>query len=156
MTFSTVRCGLHNIKWRYIFEKISHKPGLYDGLPSNHVPIYPIKRECQYVHKVKGDQDIIRKFQRTQLPITPAFAFTEFKCQGATLNKAIIDLNGGHNGAGVYVMLSRVQRLKDMMILRSFNQSKLNLTVDSHLQAELMRLEKCAEATEPYIYDLMK
>jgi hypothetical protein len=42
----------------------------------------------------------------------PAFAFTDYKCQGQTLGKVVVDLNEG-TSAGIYVMLSRVQRMED-------------------------------------------
>jgi hypothetical protein len=131
-----------------VIEMLNHIPGLYDGLLPNHVPIYPIKRECQYTHNIQGGSKLTRKFQRTQLPITPGFAFTEFKCQGATLGKVVVDLHGGHIGAGIYVMLSRVQRLEDIMLLRPFDQSKLTFTIDSDLEKELKRFEECSKITE--------
>lgn len=106
---------------KYIVIKLlNNTAGAYDSLPTNHVPIYPIKQKCKYTHKIENGSTITREFQRTQLPITPAFAFTEFKCQGATLEKAIIDLNDGNIRSGVYVMLSRVQKLQNIMILRPF------------------------------------
>ncbi|CAG8631728.1 15290_t:CDS:2, partial [Cetraspora pellucida] len=84
---------------------------------------------------------------RIQLPVTPAFALTEFKCQGATIKKAIVNLNGSNIRSGIYVMLSRVQRLQDIMILQPFNQSKLNVAIEPNLKNELERLEKCSETT---------
>jgi len=126
-----------------VIELLNHTSGIYDNLPSNYVPVYPVKLKCKYTHKIEDGSSITRDFQRTQLPVTPAFAFTEFKCQGATLEKAIVDLNDGNIKSGVYVMLSRVQKLQDLMILRPFNRSKLDTTVETDLKEELEWLEKC-------------
>ena len=69
------------------------------------------------------------------VPLTPAFAFTDFKCQRCTLQKTIVDLAGsGKSHNSVYVMLSRVQRLEDLIILRSFNESTLNMKCHQLLQ----------------------
>ncbi|CAG8501356.1 385_t:CDS:2 [Scutellospora calospora] len=98
-----------------IIEILSQKPNTYDGLLLNY---------------------------RKQLPITLAFAITKFKYQGATLKKAIVDLDGGNKRVGIYVILSRVQKLEDIMILQPFDWSKLNVTIDSNLKKELKRFEK--------------
>ncbi|CAG8849543.1 3609_t:CDS:1, partial [Racocetra persica] len=50
--------------------------------------------------------------------------------------------------AGVYVMLSRVQRLKDIMMLRPFDQSKLNVTMDPDLKKKLDHFDECSKTTE--------
>ncbi|CAG8771236.1 5176_t:CDS:2, partial [Cetraspora pellucida] len=108
-----------------VIEILNHNSGPYDHLLPNNVPIYPIKRKCKYTHKIKNGVNIAREFQRTQLPITPAFAITEFKCQSTTLKK-----------------------LEDIMILRPFNQSKINVKLDPDLRKDLERLEKCAKITK--------
>ena len=73
--------------------------------------------------------------------------FTDYKCQGQTLQKAVVDLanDGATNGA--YVMLSRVQRLEDLLILRPFKESVLDTRLPPALRAELERLDECAEET---------
>ncbi|CAG8751820.1 23161_t:CDS:1, partial [Racocetra persica] len=58
---------------------------------------------------------------------------------------------GGNRKESIYVMLSRIQRLKDLMILQPFNQSKLNMSMDSDLKRELERLEKLSKITEQLI-----
>ena len=88
-------------------------------------------------------------FQRWQLPLTPAFAFTDYKCQGQTLKKVIIDLAGDNSKNSTYVMLSRVQKLEDLLILRPFKDSALNTQLSPALSAEFQRLKECAEKTNP-------
>ena len=65
----------------------------------------------------------------------------------ATLQKAVVDFAEGSTSTGVYVMLTRVQRLTDLLILRPFKLSILNLKLHPALQAELRRLEECAQET---------
>ena len=69
------------------------------------------------------------------------------------LKKAIINLNGGKTGAGTYVMLSQVWKLEDIMLLRPFDQTKLNVTIDPDLKKELECFEKCSEITETLYHD---
>lgn len=131
-----------------VIELLNNEPGSYEQLPPKHVPIYPIKRKCKYTCKTRDGSEITHEFQRIQLPITPAFALTEFKCQGTTLKKIIVDLEGGKIGAGVYVMLSRVKKLEDIVILRPFNQTKLNIKIDPDLKKEIERLKKYSKITD--------
>jgi hypothetical protein len=48
----------------------------------------------------------------------------------------------------MYVMLSRVRRLEDLIILRPFKESALNMKISNALSAELKRLDDCAKNTE--------
>ena len=91
------------------------------------VPVYPVKASCRHTIWRRDGSNIQPVFQRVQLPLTPAFAFTDYKCQGRTLRKAIVDLAEGVTSTGVYVMLSRVQRLDDLLILRPFKESVLDM-----------------------------
>ena len=121
--------------------------GTYGSLPENHVPVYPIKRACvRTIWQHQGDK-LLKRFQRFQLPLTPAFAFTDYKCQGRTLQKTIVDLAGGCSTVGAYVMLSRAQRLEDLLILRPFNESILSMRIPQALQVEFRRFDECAENT---------
>ncbi|KAF0490306.1 ATP-dependent DNA helicase PIF1 [Gigaspora margarita] len=89
-----------------IIELTGRNPGSYQDLQPNHVPIYPVKRPCVCtIWKCDGTK-IQRRFQCFQLPITPAFTFTDYKCQGRTLQKAIVDLASSNTSNGLYVMLS--------------------------------------------------
>ena len=73
--------------------------------------INPVKRGCVYTVWRRDGTKIQKSFQRFQLPLTPAFAFTDYKCQGRTLQKVVIDLAGDNTSHGTYVMLSRVRKL---------------------------------------------
>ena len=61
--------------------------------------------------------------KRKALPLSPAYSMTTHKSQGQTLWKIIIDLvipPGRVEVASVYVPLSRVKRLDDLLIIRPF------------------------------------
>jgi hypothetical protein len=45
-------------------------------------------------------------------------------------------------------MLSRVRRLEDLLILRPFKESLLDMKIPSALRKEFERLEDCARNTE--------
>src|SRR5262249_46975963 len=116
--------------------------------PPNHVPVYPVKAPCVHTIRRRDGNQIRHSFQRFQLPLTPAFAFTDYKCQGRTFQKAIVDLAEGATSTGIYVMLSRVRRLEDLLILRPFKESLLDVRIPSALREEFQRLEDCAQETE--------
>ena len=61
--------------------------------------------------------------------------------------KAVIDLANDGAANGAYVMLSRVQRLEDLLILRPFKESVLDTGSPPALRAELERLDECAKET---------
>ncbi|KAF8336600.1 uncharacterized protein EI90DRAFT_2912087 [Cantharellus anzutake] len=45
-------------------------------------------------------------YDRSQLPLLPAFCITDYKSQGKTLPKVILDLESAHSIQSAYVMLS--------------------------------------------------
>ena len=59
-----------------------------------------------------------------------------------------MDLAEGATCTGMYVMLSRVQRLVDLLILRHFNESLLDMKIPAALKEEFKRLDDCARRTE--------
>ena len=75
-----------------VVELIGRIPGAYEGLQPRHVPVYPDKAACVHTIWRRDGTKIQHNFQRIQLLVTPAFAFTDYKCQGRTLPKVIADL----------------------------------------------------------------
>ncbi|CAF4471508.1 unnamed protein product, partial [Rotaria sp. Silwood2] len=72
----------------------------------------------------KSNQKVILSIKRRALPLVPAYSITTHKSQGQTLNNVIIDLklpNETDDIAAIYVPLSRVKRLADLIILRHFD-----------------------------------
>ncbi|PPQ76981.1 hypothetical protein CVT26_007829 [Gymnopilus dilepis] len=111
------------------------------GLEEDVVPIFPTRVSISSI-----DLDMVglegSTFSRHQLPLIPAYAFTDFKSQGKTLAKAIVDINTAR-GQGTYVMLSRVTSLSGIAILRWFPPSCIYTRLPEDLRTELKRLN-CA------------
>ena len=80
---------------------------------------------------------------RYQLPLTLAYAITDYKAQGATFKRAIVDLtpppSGGIDANSPYVMLSRVMSLDGLMILGDFPDDVLRRPIDADVWRELHR-----------------
>ncbi|CAF1013947.1 unnamed protein product [Rotaria sp. Silwood1] len=88
--------------------------------------------------------------KRKALPLIPAYSMTTHKSQGQTLGKIIVDLvmpPGPLEVASVYVPLSRVKRLDDLLIIRPFEFATLQVKPSTAQIAELKRLDKIAQNT---------
>ncbi|CAF3110869.1 unnamed protein product [Rotaria sp. Silwood2] len=99
--------------------------------------------------KPKSSKKTILSIKRHALPLVPAYSITTHKNQGQTLNKVVIDLklpNETDDIAAVYVPLSRVKRLIDLIILRHFDYTVLLIKPNKSQLAEMERLDKfCLE-----------
>ncbi|PPQ74557.1 hypothetical protein CVT26_007815 [Gymnopilus dilepis] len=102
------------------------------------VPIFPRRTQIRYLKLPTLGLDGYT-FSRYQLPVVPAYAYTDFKSQGKTLQKAIVDLVSA-KGQGVYVMLSRVTSMSGVAILRWFPPSKVYSRLSGELRNEMQRL----------------
>ncbi|CAF4392367.1 unnamed protein product, partial [Rotaria magnacalcarata] len=75
---------------------------------------------------------------------------TTHKSQGQTLGKIIIDLvmpPGSIEVASVYVPLSRVKWLDDLLIIRPFEFAALQVKPSTAQREELKRLDRIAKTT---------
>ncbi|CAF0937589.1 unnamed protein product [Rotaria sordida] len=97
--------------------------------------------------KSKSNQKAILSIKRRALPLVPAYCITTHKSQGQTLNKVVVDLklpNESDDIAAVYVPLSRVKRLTDLIVLRHFDYKVLLIKPSKSQLAEMQRLDKLA------------
>lgn len=98
---------------------------------------------------------------RHQVPVTPAWAITDYKVQGSTYDTIIVDLHRhGSNSKGsvynnrhkqycsTYVQLSRVKSFQGLYLLRPVTLSDLNAKPDALLVQEGERIAHLAEATD--------
>ncbi len=95
--------------------------------------------------RTKSNRKAILSVKRRALPLVPAYSITTHKSQGQTLNNVIIDLklpNETDDIAAVYVPLSRVKRLADLIILRHFDYKVLLIKPSKSQLAEIERLDK--------------
>lgn len=70
-------------------------------------------------------KNIIRSVRRGQFPMTPVYAFTDYRSQGQTLPYVIVDIatppSGGLNLFNLYVALSRSSGRSSICLLRDFD-----------------------------------
>lgn len=110
------------------------------GVPNGCVPLFP--KEVKF--SIKDNNGITTKITRRQYPITPAFAFTDFKSQGQTIERVIIDLAKPPNGAlspfNAYVALSRSRGRENIRLLRDFDNALFTNHPSEDLRLEDQRL----------------
>lgn len=95
--------------------------------------------------RARSTQKAILSVKRRALPLVPAYCLTTHKSQGQTLNKVVIDLklpSETDDIAAIYVPLSRVKRLTDLVILRYFDYKVLLIKPSKSQLAEIERLDK--------------
>ena len=105
-------------------------PTLSDGS----VPITPLRRTWLSIDKTCS---------RLQLPLKLAWAVTIHKCQGMTLNKAVVDLGKKEFSAGLtFVACSRVRQLKDLLFVTPFPFQRVANLASSYRHSERLHEEK--------------
>ena len=118
------------------------------GLPDNVIPIEPMSMRMDIQ---LGDNQKSMAIQRTQFPITGAYAFTDYRSQGQTISQAIIDIapppRGSLNLFNLYVALSRCPNREHIRLLRDFKEETLLKKHDESLLKEDDRLEAINEHT---------
>ena len=110
----TVLVKFDDIKVGKITKRSSKYKHDYPGC----VPVQRHKGQYQKLNK-KGAQ-----INRTQFPLTLAWAVTIHKCQGLTLEKVVVDMKGAKrfNNGQAYVAFSRVKSMHGLHIL-NFDES---------------------------------
>ena len=93
----------------------------------------------------ESNQKAVLSIKRRALPLVPGYCITTHKSQGQTLGKVVVDLklpNETDDIAAVYVPLSRVKRLMDIVILRPFDYKVLLIKPSKSQLTEIERLDK--------------
>jgi hypothetical protein len=95
---------------------------------------------------------------RHQVPVTPAWAITDYKVQGSTYEAVTLDLHrqsiSSKDGSShkrycsVYVQLTRVRSLLDLFLLQPVTLRDLNGKPDKLLIVEDRRIAQLAMSTE--------
>ncbi len=117
-----------------------------EELDEDVVPIFPESVSFKVQMNVNG-KALKRSVSRTQLPLLPAYAYTDYKSQGKSLTRAIVDLDSAMSLQGVYVMLSRVKTLDGLLILRGFSPAKICGRLSQEMRDELSRIDHLADRT---------
>lgn len=117
--------------------------------PKKIVALSESKSLEKFRHPVSGKK---KSISRRQIPIVPAFAMTDYKAQGRTLEKVIIDLDSCGSLQSAYVMVSRAKSLEGLLILRAFPMSKIRGRLNQDLRIETRRLEKLCTTSMGQIF----
>ncbi|KAJ7286217.1 hypothetical protein C8J57DRAFT_1216440 [Mycena rebaudengoi] len=114
------------------------------GLDDDIVPIVPVT--SSFIYKAQSGQKF--SISRTQLPLVPAYAYTDYKSQGRSLQRVIVDLASARSLQSLYVMISRASSLKAVAVFRNFTASKVNLRLGQDFRREFDRLEALDASTK--------
>ena len=91
------------------------------GLTQGTLPIFPLTK----TFKLGSTSAVTVK--RTQYSLTPAYAFTDYKAQGQTMDSVIVDIGkpptGALTGFSVYVALSRTRGRANIRLLRAYDHA---------------------------------
>ena len=120
----------------------------YDKLPHGVVPIFakPIEQLGRKYFTHKGIS-----IKRVQFPLVPCWATTDYKSQGATLDRVIVDLVGvpsrQPSQEGVYVSLSRVRTFEGLAIRAPFDHKYVCMERRRATASEELRLVRLQSET---------
>lgn len=107
------------------------------NLPPNVVPLTPRAESVKVVLPSASSVSI----SRTQIPVIPNFAMTDYASQGRTRPFNPVDLRYCWTHQSVYTCLSRGSSLDGILILRDFDEKILYGGVSGDLREELLELE---------------
>jgi len=149
-----------HIHLRYPPPVIYFKPDIqtnavFEGVPEGIIPISP--STMRFSVDTEGGKV---KMERRQLAIVPAYAFTDYKSQGQTMEYVIVDISKPPTGLlspfSVYVALSRSRGRRTIRILRDFDPALLMHHPSEDLRSDMARMEHLDEQTkETYENEMM-
>ncbi len=127
----------------------TNKSIIFENLQNDLFYLEPITKSFNVLTSKHSTKTI--SIKRTQYPLSPSFAMTSHKLQGKTVEKLIVDLSKPPTGhldfAYAYVALSRVKTINDLLILRPFDKSILNVKIPIDLEEEMERMKLLQEKT---------
>lgn len=105
-----------------VFVKLDKsRRGSMATLDRNVVPIEPIYCTIRIELDTSGQQTVTKTVHQSQLPITAAYACTDYRAQGQTLSSVIVDIatppSGGLSLFNLYVALSHSRGRDNIRIL---------------------------------------
>jgi len=113
------------------------------GLDESVIPVEPITKTFRIdVHE--NGTNLTRTISRRQLPVTAAYASTDYQAQGQTIGHVLIDIatppTGGLNLFNLYVALSWSSGRETIRLLRDFDQKHFQAAHSPELVREDERL----------------
>ena len=121
----------------------------FSNVPDGLVPVFPVQMSGQ-IPNIPG-----LSFYRHQVPLTLGFAFTDYKSQGSTFARLILDLVFGKQRGvdqhgkwtSINVQLGRVKTLSGVWLREPITLEDVSFTPHPDLQVELSRLEALEQQT---------
>lgn len=117
----------------------------FQGIPAGSIPIFPDQGSFKINTSTRAT------VHRRQFALTPAYAFTDFKSQGQTIERVIVDLGKTSSFAldpfHAYVALSRSRGRETIRLLRDFDHKLLCHHPCEDLRKEDERLLELAMKT---------
>jgi hypothetical protein len=121
-----------------LFRPLYGQKKSFPGLPDGVVPIFPTHKKFTLNEVEKCT------ILREQFALTPAYAFTDYKSQGQTIENVIVDLtrppSGKLSAFNAYVTLSRSRGRKNIRLLRDFDERLFTVHPHEDLRKEDGRL----------------
>jgi hypothetical protein len=125
----------------------------FPGLASNQHPFFP-RKYSSTIKDLTSRQQV--KVRRCQVPLTPAFAMTDYKAQGATLKEletslAFSKMKKGSNHykwTSLNLQLRRLSSFAGLCLWEDITMEDVRYKPDEQLGIELKRLETLAASTE--------
>jgi hypothetical protein len=124
------------------------------GLEENVIPL-EISTVKHVVKIEKGKTTYAKTITQKQYPITLGYAFTDYRSQGQTIEKVIVDIATPPGGRtlqlfNVYVALSRSAGQETIRLLRDFDDKLFQQKLPEDLLREDERMEKMDRETEKW------
>jgi ATP-dependent exoDNAse (exonuclease V) alpha subunit len=147
-----------NEKPAYVLLKLRDRDdGLYRGLPPGVVPLF--LRSGTFKIRLKNRQKSSVTIRRVQFPLVPAYAVTDYKSQGETLQAGLLDIRKPPTGNwasffALYVLLSRVATLDGLFLIYDFDESVFKTRAPSELVSYLRQLMILDDVTKSNFNEL--
>jgi len=115
-----------------------------EGLPENVVPLTRLPKSVLCV----TPSEMALKINRSQVPILPNFAMTDYASQGKTRSMNVVDLTSCRDHLSYYTALSRGSTASGTIIVQGFNPYKIMHGTSGYLRQEFRELEILDEITK--------
>ena len=116
----------------------------------NVLPLVPLERTFM-INTGNGRKKTVHQ---RQLPLTPAYSFTDYRSQGQTIQNIIIDIVTPPSGTltpfNIYVTISRARGRNQIRLLQDFDDKLLTKHPSEYLRLEDERLNEFEIKTEEW------
>jgi hypothetical protein len=130
---------------------------LYKGLPPGVAPLFI--RSGTFKIRLKNRQKSSVTIRRLQFPLVPAYAVTDYKSQGETLQAGLLDIRKPPTGNwasffALYVLLSRVATLEGLFLIYDFDESVFKARAPRELVSYMDQLRILDQTTRSSFIEL--